>query len=219
MIMKTTFLPFLILLLSFSTSKAQNQVLASDFVNPDIEIKKLASIASVSLLNTSSLSSYAEGLLAEDLVPYNVKYVPTASTIHNSSKLDRESLKAYLETTKTEYVIAIRLMTLGNKKNEAYFPVYLNDNPKDPRRISESSRHTKSDNFYSDLYPSYQLTGRREAWETVKKVRVQVNIINTKTGTTVWSGFSIYMKPKKLKDQLPVFFDEITDAIHNKQLI
>lgn len=217
--MKTTLLSLIILCFSFSSVIAQKQVLASDFVNPDIEVTKLPSIASVSLLSTSSLSSYAEGLIAEDFVPYKVHFVPTASTIHGSTKLDRDNLRAYLETTEAEYVMAIRLMTLGTKKNEAHFPVYLNDNPKDPRRISESSRHTKSDNFYSDLYPSYQLTGRKEAWETAKKVRVQVTIVEVATGTTIWSGFSTYMKPKKLEEHLPTFFDEVATAIHNKQLI
>ncbi len=217
--MKTILLSLFILFFSLSSATAQKQVLASDFVNPDIEVTRLPSIASISLLNTSSLSSYAEGLIAEDLVPYEVNFIPTANTIHGSTKLDRDNLRAYLETTETAYVMAIRLMSLGTKKNEAHFPVYLNDNPKDPRRISESSRHTKSDNFYSDLYPSYQLTGRKEAWETAKKVRIQITIVEVATGTTIWSGFSIYVKPKKLEEHLPTFFDEVTTAIHNKQLI
>jgi len=198
---------------------AQNKCLASYFVNPDVTVEQVNTLASVSLFNTATLSIKAEGLMAEQIMPYGTQYIPTSDAIHQGTKLDRDRLKAYLEATKAEYVLVMKLLPYGPGKEKITVPLYINDNPKDPRYISESSRRVKSDNFYSDLYPAYQLTGKQDTWSLAKYIRVQFTVVDIESGTTIWSGFSNYMKTKKLDQNLPVLMEEVVEAIHNKQLI
>jgi len=197
----------------------QNKCLASHFVNPDVTVEQVNTLASVSLFNTATLSIKAEGLMAEQIMPYGTQYIPTSDAIHQGTKLDRDRLKAYLEATKAEYLLVMKLLPYGPRKEKITVPLYINDNPKDPRYISESSRRAKSDNFYSDLYPAYQLTGKQDTWSLAKYIRVQFTVVDIESGTTIWSGFSNYMKTKKLDQNLPILMKEVVEAIHNKQLI
>ena len=218
--MKTILLSLFCFFTFYATGFAQNKYLASHFVNPDLAVSHVNSIASVSIFNTTSLSTKAEGLVAEYIMPFgNTQYIPTSDAIHQGVKLDREQIKAYLEATKAEYILVMKLLPYGKGKEKLQLPLYLNDNPKDPRFISEGSRRAKSDNFYSDLYPAYQLTGKQETWNMAKYIRVQFTIINIETGTTMWSGFSSYLKTKKLEQSLAPLIEEMIQAVHSKELI
>ncbi len=208
----------MVLITAFCSGFSQ-KYMASFMLSPDYNGETVESMATVCMMSTRSQSQKIEGLLTRSSAKYRFKTLPTAGAIHGSTKLDVEQIHDYLHTIKAEAILLVRLLPYNKKKEKISFPFYVNDDAKDPRRKSQQARGVESDNFYSDLYPSYQVTGKKETWQDAEQVRVQFTLIRLKDEQHVWSAFSKFIQSKKLEDAMDVLVEEMLAELADQDLV
>lgn len=209
----------LFLFLTVLSSGFAQKYMASFMLNPDYNGESVASMATVCMMSTRSESQKIEGLITRSSSAYRFKTLPTSSVFHGSTKLEVQQITEYLHTIQAEAILLVRLLPYNKKKEKISLPFYVNDDAKDPRHKSQQARGAESDNFYGDLYPSYQVTGKKETWQEAEQVRVQFTLIRIDGEQHLWSAFSKFIKTKKLEDSMEVMVEEMLAELAKQDLV
>lgn len=207
--MKNFFLLTIFSTLIIAGCSGPKKTLATRGLNPDFEPRKFESVALVSLLANDEQNTQWEARFIDELREEEFKVVPTFEQLQ-SIGLNKTAALNYLSTIQADGVVVTRIQLFGEKGESIGF-VTQND-PGSVEHRPEQAAYVDSENYYAQIWPSYEFTRKNANWTKAAEFNITVAFYDLESKQLVWQGMSKRIKTKHFDKTYPRFMDEVTAA-------